>query len=347
MKRTRIKILLAAIAIVLLFALAFFFLNRLLLPKHLKREEYEGRLTAEYYANAETRHQVIFLGDCEVFESFTPPTLWEEYGISSYIRGNAQQLVWQSYYLLEDTLRYETPEVVVFNVYALKYGTPQNEAYNRMTLDGMKFSSIKLSAIRASMTEEESFASYLFPLLRFHSRWKELTKEDFTHLFDSETVSHNGYLMKTGVEPMTSSRAGAPLTDYSLPASSMEYLEKMRLLCKQKGIRLILIKAPTNSWGYWWYDEWDKQVADYAAAHGLDYYNLIQKTDEIGLDFTTDTYDAGVHLNVSGAEKLTSYFGSILKETCGLEDLRSDPKLSAVWQEKLNRYYQEKEDLNA
>ena len=346
MKRTRLKIWLVAIAIVLIFATAFGFLNRLLLPKHLKAEEHEGRLTAEYYADTDTYHQVLFLGDCEVFESFTPPTLWEEYGITSYIRGNAQQLTWQSYYLLEDTLRYETPKVVVFNVYALKYGTPQNEAYNRMTLDGMKFSSTKLSAIRASMTDEESFASYLFPLLRFHSRWKELTKEDFTGLFGSSVVSHNGYLMKTGVEPMTSARAGAPLTDYTLPSSSMEYLEKMRLLCEQKGIRLILIKAPTNSWGYWWYDEWDKQVSDYATAHGLDYYNFIPLADEIGLDFTTDTYDAGVHLNVYGAEKLTSYFGKILKDSCGLEDLRSDEKVSAVWQEKVDRYYKEKEDLN-
>ncbi len=344
MKQIQLKRWLAAAAILILLALLLCALNRLLLPKY-RSGNTEGRLTADYYTDVKTRHQVLFLGDCEVYESFTPPTLWEEYGISSYIRGNAQQLVWQSYYLLEDTLRYETPEVVVFNVYALKYGTPQNEAYNRMTLDSMKFSPVKLSAIRASITEEESFASYLFPLLRFHSRWKELTQDDFTYLFDSSPVSHNGYLMKTGVEPMTSSRAGSPLTDYSLPVSSMEYLEKMRLLCLKNGIELILVKSPTNSWGYWWYDEWDAQINDYAAKNGLSYYNFIPEAEKIGLDFTTDTYDAGVHLNVSGAEKLTSYFGKILRENHGLEDLRFDSGLSAVWQEKVVRYQQEKEGL--
>ena len=45
----------------------------------------------------------------------------EKYGITSYIRGSAQQLTWQSYYLLEDALKHETPKVVVFNVLALKY----------------------------------------------------------------------------------------------------------------------------------------------------------------------------------------------------------------------------------
>ena len=51
------------------------------------------------------------------------------------------------------------------------------------------------------MTEEESFLSYVFPLLRFHSRWKELSAEDFTYLFSKPTLSHNGYLMQTGVVP--------------------------------------------------------------------------------------------------------------------------------------------------
>ena len=53
-------------------------------------------------------------------------------------------MAWQSYYLLEETLKYEKPDVVVFNVLALKYNEPQSEAYNRLTLDGMKLSKLKL-----------------------------------------------------------------------------------------------------------------------------------------------------------------------------------------------------------
>ena len=63
---------------------------------------------------------------------------------------------------------------------------------------------------------------------------------------------------------------------------------------------------------------------------------------KIGLDWSTDTYDGGAHLNVSGAEKLTSYFGAILRETFGLEDHRADAELSALWQEKCNAYEAEK-----
>ena len=314
------------------------FAQVLLTPKYMTSSP-EGALTGEYYAEKGSMHDVLFIGDCEVYESFTPPTLWEEYGISSYIRGSAQQLAWHSYYLLEETLRYETPKVVVFNVLSLKYGEPQNEAYNRLTLDGMKLSATKIKAIAASMTEDEDFASYLFPLLRFHSRWKELSAEDFEYLFHRDKVSHNGYLMQTDVRGGKSTVEPSPLADYTLPTASMEYLEKMRVLCEKNGIAFVLIKAPTNDWKYHWYDEWDAQIQAYAEENGVRYYNFIPFTEEIGIDWSTDTYDMGVHLNVYGAEKLTAFFGEILCRDFGLTDQRENAAMSAVWKEKLDAYY--------
>ncbi len=334
------KKIICCLCILLCAVICLGFLQALVIPKY-RTVSKEGSLIAEYYRE-DTPHDVLFVGDCEVYESFTPPTLWEEYGISSYIRGSAQQLTWQSYYLLEDTLRRETPKAVVFNVLALKYGEPQSEAYNRMTLDGMRWSPVKLRAIAASMTEEESVLSYVFPLLRFHSRWKELSAEDWTYLFSKPTLSHNGYLMQTGVVPKTSTRVGEPLLDYTLPATSMDYLEQMRALCEEKGIALVLIKAPTNSWNYYWYDQWEAQVDDYAAKHELPYYNFIEMQEEIGIDWDADTYDGGVHLNVYGAEKLTKFFGAILAQEYALEDRRSDAELSKIWNTKIEIYYRER-----
>ncbi len=336
------KIIIGCVCILLATGVLLGFLQALLQPKYMTSPR-EGALVAEYYREPDYRRDLLFVGDCEVYESFTPPTLWEEYGISSYIRGSAQQLVWQSYYLLEEMLERETPRAVVFNVLSLKYGTPQKEEYNRMTLDGMKWSSSKVGAIRASVTDEESFASYLFPLLRYHSRWKELTGEDIQYLLARDTVSHNGYLMQTRIKPMEGEAvAPTPLADYTLPARAMEYLEKMRLLCEEKGVELILIKAPTNNWRYFWYDEWDAQICDYALKNELAYYNFIDLCDEIGIDWSQDTYDGGVHLNVYGAEKLTSYFGKLLVQDHGFTDESGDTALDAVWQEKLTHYRAEK-----
>lgn len=339
MKR-KLKILLFCVCIVLISATVLGLVQALVVPKYMS-SSLEGNLVSEYY-NETTSHDVLFVGDCEVYECFTPPTLWEEYGITSYIRGSAQQLAWHSYYLLEETLEKETPKVVVFNVLALKYGKPQSEAYNRMTLDGMKWSKSKIEAIEASMTKDESFLSYVFPLLRFHSRWDELTEEDFEYMFHRDPVSHNGYLMQTDVLPVTEEIEPFPLTQPTLSATSMDYLEKMRALCAEKGIEFVLIKAPTNSWRYYWYDEWDAQIVDYAEEKGLDYYNFIPLCEEIGIDWMTDTYDAGAHLNVYGAEKLTSYFGRILAEKYGIENRWDDSALAQVWDAKVTNYYDEK-----
>lgn len=339
--KKKVKIGVSCFAVVLAAVLLLGLAQALVSPKYMT-EAKEGALTAEYYGYADEGHDVLFIGDCEVYESFTPPTLWEKYGITSYIRGGAQQLAWHSYYILEDTLKYETPKVVVYNVLALKYGEPQDEAYNRLNLDGMNLSWTKIKAVTASMTEDESFASYLFPILRFHSRWKELDGADLTYLFRRDRVSHNGYLMQTGINGGRADITPTPYCD-PLPETSMEYLEKMRALCEEKGIELILIKAPTNDWKYHWYDDWDAEINAYAAEHGLSYYNMIPLADEIGIDWETDTYDAGVHLNVYGAEKLTSYFGAILARDHGLQSRKDDAALCSLWEEKLIAYRAERD----
>ena len=332
------KKLLIILTAVLALCGSLWLVQRLVMPKY-QTKPLEGSLTAEYYAE-KMPHDVLFVGDCEVFSNFSPVTFWKEYGVTSYIRGSAQQLVWQSYYLLEDALKTETPKVVVYNVLALKYGEPQNEAYNRMTLDGMRWGSAKAGAIRASMTEGEDPASYLFPLLRFHSRWSELTGEDFRYLFRKEPVSHAGYLLRADVRPVTKTPSPAPLTDLHLPAGSMEWLEKMALLCQKNGIELVLIKSPSIE--PYWYDEWDCDVREFADTHGLWYINMIGENDSIGIDFDQDTCDMGQHLNVYGAEKLSDWFGAILVDRFHLPDRRSEKAYADVWKEKAERYEKEK-----
>ncbi len=333
------KRIIVGVSAVLCLCIILGLLQALLMPKYIQNPE--GLLTGEYYAEA-GGHDVIFVGDCEVYENFVPAVMWEEYGISSYVRGSAQQLVWQSYYLLEETFKYETPKVVVFNVLALKYGKPQNEAFNRMTLDSMKWSSEKWEAVKASMTEDEQMLDYIFPLLRFHSRITDINSDDFKYIFTPKKVSHSGYLMQKTVVPQTvADDEGRKLLDYTLPESAMDYLDKMRELCEQNGSELILIKAPTNSWAYWWYDEWNTQICDYAEKYGLAYYNFIEHTEEMGIDWSQDTYDAGVHLNVYGAEKLTRYFGEILKEKHGLDGVEHSEGECAVWSERVKKYKEE------
>lgn len=336
-RKKKSRVILRTIATVLVLILVLYLVQRLLMPKYMG-DVVEGAMIEEYY-DENMDHDVVFIGDCEVYENISPAVLWEEYGINSYIRGSAQQLIWQSYYLMEETFSYEKPDVVVFNVLSMKYDTPQKETYNRMTLDGMRWSKSKARSILASMTEEEHFIEYVFPLLRYHSRWNELNSDDFKYYWSRPDVTYNGYYMRVDVKPAENVPEGRVLADYSFGDNAWKYLDMMRTLCEENGVELVLIKAP--SLYPYWYDEWDQQIADYAGEYDLRYYNLLEAADEMGLDFSADTYDGGLHLNLAGAEKCARYMGELLTEDCGLISRRGEEDLEAEWKEKLKAYRDE------
>ena len=66
------------------------------------------------------------------------------------------------------------------------------------------------------------------------------------------------------------------------------------------------IVQPPSLYPYW-YPEWEAQVEEYAAAHNLRYINFLELQEDTGIDYSTDTYDGGLHMNLSGAEKLSRF----------------------------------------
>lgn len=173
------------VIIILVFIALFIFFNILVSPKY-KTDLIEGSLISDYY-ESNFDHEVIILGDCEVYANFSPMEMFNKNGIKAYVRGSSQQMLWQSYYILKETLNYETPKVVVFSVGALRNDESKiNEAYNRLAIDNMKWSTEKVDIINASMSDEESFLSYIFPILRYHERITSLSKEDLTYLLSKK-----------------------------------------------------------------------------------------------------------------------------------------------------------------
>ena len=329
-----LKAVLSVIAVLLAFVAVFCLVTQLLTPKYMT-DLVEGSMISQYYRESGD-HDVIFIGDCEVYANYSPMEMYRTQGITAYIRGTSQQLIWQSYYVLKETLKYETPKAVVLNVNSMRHSEPVKEAFNRLTIDQMRWSAEKVGIIRASMTEEEDFLSYVFPILRYHSRFDELTGEDFEYLFKVKDNTYNGYLVNKNINPVSALPAKRPLANYQFADVCYDYLDRITALCKEKGVELILVKAP--SLYPYWFDQYDEQMAAYARENGLAYYNFTACVEEIGLDFQVDTYDAGLHLNHTGAEKLSRYFAEILAENHDIPDRRKDVEIAAVYDEKLKRY---------
>ncbi len=327
---------LKVIIILSIFLFLIIFLGKLVSYKYID-SLIEGSFTSDYYYE-KNNHDVIFLGDCEAYTSFSPIEIYNNYGITSYVRGNSQQLIGQSYYILSETLHYEKPKIVVLSVGAMRYENQTKEEYNRLILDKMRWSKEKVDMINYSMMKDESFLSYLFPLLRYHSRITKLESEDFKYLFNNKVVSYNGFIINKDIKPLGKLPNKTVLDKYDFTSDNIMYLEKIVSLCKENNITLILSKSPTLY--PYWYSEYDNWMKDFASRNNLDYYNFLDYISEIGIDYNYDTYDSGVHLNLNGAEKFSKYFGKILKEKYYLQDNRSNDKINNEYEEKIKKYYE-------
>ena len=95
----KIKNILSVTAVLLVFVAVFGLVNRLLQPKY-ATDLVEGSMISQYYKEYGD-HDVIFIGDCEVYANIDPMAMFRAKGVTAYVRGTSQQLVWQSYSILE------------------------------------------------------------------------------------------------------------------------------------------------------------------------------------------------------------------------------------------------------
>lgn len=304
-------------------------LNRIFMPKYIN-ENQDGRITQEYYPVSRYT-DVIFVGSSTVHSAVDPRVLWQEQGISSYVRSNASQTMWISYYMIEDAVRCHKPELVCLDTTFIKYGDDfVEEPSTRKSLDGMRLSPTKIKCIRASMGEDENMADYIIPLFRFHSRWKELTFDDFRYAYYNKPVTINGYLPDDEVEAaepgeLIYEKEG----DTVISPKNIQYFKKAIELCQSKGIQVMLFKVPAHSSN--WSRDYDEQIDSIAKEYGLSYINFDDLNDEIGLDYSKDTPDKGSHLNTSGARKFSAYLSGYIKENYSVSDRRNDAKYSKLY----------------
>ena len=90
--------------------------------------------------------------------------------------------------------------------------------------------------------------------------------------------------------------------------------------CREQGAQLVLFSSPsTANWDYLRHNA----VAQFAKELGVEYIDMNLMTQEIPIDWETDTRDRGDHLNHDGAEKVSLWLGSYLADTGLFEDKRT------------------------
>lgn len=252
------------------------------------------------------------LGICGV----APMELYKDYGISSYNIGCEMQMPVETYYTLKQAIKKQPVKVLLWEA-------------NNLSKHHKNF-----DACGSRLAED---IRYTFPFTRYHYVWKNMING-----FKPRTY-FKGFVVNDVVKPYTK----GDYYDYNdkhadvFADEQYYYFDKIKKLCDQKGIKIVLYGVPSPvSYNI----RMHAGIVKLAEEKGVPFLDGNAELDKVGIDWNTDTFDGGDHLNLSGSRKLTNYLAGYLVRECDLEDHRGDPAYRS-WDDLWIKYEQEVEKM--
>ncbi len=254
---------------------------------------------------------VLVVGDSESYSAISPMEMWQRYGFTSYVCGTILQPLLLSERFIERTFEAQSPTVVILET---------NTIFRETTL---------------SQDIESKLESY-FSVFQYHNRWKDLSGYDFfREPRYTWTDDSKGYICNAYIKPATAAGYMA-YTDKveKIPETNQAYLKNIIDLCRDNNAELVLLSTPsTVNWNY----KRHNAIENFANEYGVKYLDMNLIADEIAIDWSVDTRDAGDHVNYTGSVKVSAYLGQYLKEEYDLPDHREDPAYSS-WHDAMEGY---------
>ncbi len=283
-----------------------------------------------FYAEPKDSLDIVMIGSSPTYSCCVMPELYGEYGIKAYpLASNVQRPI-AGQFLVKEAEKTQSPALYMFEMrmyVGLEVGLGGNMAYTREVTDNMKYSANRIDAINAMVTqhittEDTDKYTYYFDIFKYHSNWGNLI--DPVQLRSWRFSSPDplkGYKITDKVGPAEA----APVPDDPVPMDLDPYeeqaLQDLLATLKETGAQALFYVSP-----YVLKDEDAEKYAhirDVVEAAGYDWLDMNQYYDEIGLDFSRDFSDYGVHTNAVGAQKCTVFLGEYLRDHYDLPDHRT------------------------
>ena len=322
---------------VLFLALAVVLLGKLNQWFSLKQED--GIYPMEiFYEQEENSIDVMFYGSSHTYSDINPAVLWEKEGIASFDLAGSLQPLWNTYYYMKESLKYQKPKVMVVElVRAIEDREYIEEARTITNTFGMKLSREKYEAVKVSTPDH--LVAYLLEYPVYHSRYAELSRADFEPYLGNP----NGSAYK-GFYPLFVTKSYDEMPDMSgvtdsvdLSAKTEEYLRKIIALAKEEEIPLVFMISP-----YQGIIESEQMIfnrcREIAEEEGIPFLDFNQMYEELDLNPREDLAEFS-HLNHRGSAKLSTWLAAYLKEHYDLPDHRGDTAY-ASWDQNLAEWKQ-------
>lgn len=266
-----------------------------------RKEVYDSiaveRKLKEFAKEREDSIDLVFIGDSETYSAYIPLQMYEEYGFTSYVCGTSAQRLCDSYALLEEVFKTQSPKIVAVETNNIfRFGGVTEECGDTIL----------------------NWVSKYIPALKYHSRLKIF----MTGGGGNNDAKFKGFKYRTSVVPYTGGEwmKASKVCDEIYPCN-LDYIQKMNRLAQENGAKLIFVSTPAPVCQTY---ERHNAVAGLARDLGTDYIDLNLEADQLGINWLTDTRDGGNHLNYEGARKVSSYLGRVLSSKYFLPDHRED-----------------------
>ena len=280
---------------------------------------------------------VLFFGASHPHNAIDPLLLWDEYGITSYNLAASGEPIALTYFALKSGIESANPKVVVVDVGKISDDVGHDHVHtgeSHKTLDAIPFGPVKREAVRYLLETKvtEDPWDFLSNMYTYHSRVYELDRYDF-EVGASHAMGWDKNLRIV--------KSDAPVLDRESRnelkgGEGVKAYEKIVELCREKNVKLILTMIPGHAGYYSRRIGRFNALADYTREQGFDAIDLNEGAVEMGINYDYD-FAATSHMNVMGAEKVTRYFGEILKRDYGLQDMR-ETESAAKWEGFHKRY---------
>jgi len=304
---------------------------------------------ADFFSQDED-FNVLFMGSSHIINAVFPMELWEDYGIVSYNLGGHSNQLPTTYWTMENALDYTTPDLIVIDCLGVSGSWKCSDifSYLHLSFDAFPLSVTKVKAVwdllddpkleadvkngtTRESEEPRTKLGLLWDYSVYHNRWKELEKQDFETSINLEKGAESRIKVVRGqLNKIDSSQKIEPGT------VADDYLRRMIEDCQRRGIDVLLTYLPFPA------SEKKQKEANYiydlAEEYGVNYINFL---DMDLIDYQTDLYDEGSHLNPSGARKVTDYLGKYIVENYPVEDQRNNEKYE-FWNQDYEEYIEVK-----
>ncbi|MDD6878714.1 MAG: hypothetical protein PUD59_00580, partial [bacterium] len=204
MKRVYIKRFLEFILFAIIFIALLNITSRLFVPKWITEgSSNEKNVVDSFTTLSKNSLDIMFVGNSDMYDAVSPMELWNDYGISSYNYSFPHNRIWLSYYNIKSVFERQNPKYIFLLVDDI-FNSKQTYSANVIkTIASMPFSKTKIEAFLNKDIHKriEIRTSCFFPIIRFHSRYNELTDTDFKYAFSKAYYPSKGFERGSGIKP--------------------------------------------------------------------------------------------------------------------------------------------------